>query len=106
MVTYPIYYIDKGLSLTPLKAVDHLGRLPVREDCLDERREFILGNGRADQALPRLFTGFGNDRWMWGIGCMLYRIKTRQECAIIVHDLFTNESRMFGVFEKTEVLIE
>ena len=70
MVTYLIYYIDKGLSVATLEAINHFDRLPVREDRLDEGGEFILWNGTADQPSPCLFVGANMDGWIEGIVCM------------------------------------
>ena len=69
-MTYPIYYVNEGLSVVPSEAVNHLSRPPVRKDCLDEGEEFILGNGVVDQALPYLLAGVGGDGWIGGIAHM------------------------------------
>jgi hypothetical protein len=47
VITYLVDNVDKGLSVA---SSDHIGRVPVREDCLDKRDSFILRNGTADQA--------------------------------------------------------
>ena len=49
VVTYLIYYIDKGLNVATLEIINYLNRLHVREYCLDKRGEFILWNGTANQ---------------------------------------------------------
>ena len=54
---YPIYHVDKGLSVALLKIVNNICYLLVREDCVNEGGEFILGNGVADQSLPGLLVG-------------------------------------------------
>ena len=77
-MTYPIYNVDKGLGITPLKTINHLGHLPIREDCLDERGEFVLGGRVADQALPCLLMRVDSDGWIGEIDCMMCRIKTRR----------------------------
>ena len=50
-MTYPVDYVDKGLSITLPKTIDHTGRLLVREYCLDKGGKFILGDGATDQLL-------------------------------------------------------
>src|SRR6266478_5296301 len=54
VVSYLIYDIDKGLSVAPLETIYKICHFHVREDCLDKGGEFILGDGRADQALQCL----------------------------------------------------
>ena len=70
VVTYLIYYIDKGLSVATLEIINHLNRFPVREYCLDKRGEFIVWNGTADQPSPCLLVGANRDGWIEGIVCM------------------------------------
>ena len=77
-MTYPIDHVDKGLSVAGLERIDHIGRFPVREDCLDERRELIAGNGAADQLLPCLLVGVESGGWIGEIVRMLCRTKMRR----------------------------
>ena len=51
MVTYLTHHVDKSLRVASSEMVNYISRLPVREDCLDKRTEFILGNGVANQTL-------------------------------------------------------
>lgn len=78
MVTHPIDHVDNDLCVARLKRIDHNGCLPIREDCLDEREELILGNGAADQPPPCLLVGVDGDRWIGKIVHMRCRIKIRQ----------------------------
>jgi len=84
-VTYPIYHVDKCLSVAALEGIDHVRRRPAREDCLNKRGEFtfILRNSVADQVLPRLFMGVERDGLIGGIVRALRRIKTRRGRAVI-----------------------
>ena len=58
---YPIYHINEGLSIALLEVVNNICYLLVREDCVDEGGEFILGSGVADQLLPGLLAGADSD---------------------------------------------
>ena len=60
-MTYPIYDVDKGLSITRLGRIDDICRLPVREDRFDKQRELIVGSCAADQLLPCLLVGVDSD---------------------------------------------
>jgi len=64
MVAYPVHNVDKGLSVARLERIDHIGCLSAQENCLNKRRELILGNGAADQALQRLITGAEGIGWI------------------------------------------
>jgi len=75
--TYLVDYVEKGWSVVPRETRDHISPPLVREDCLDKRGEFILGNGMTCQALPRLFIVNGSG-WVEGITRMLFWIQTRQ----------------------------
>ena len=77
LITYPIHYVDEGLSLTLPEAINHLGRPLVRKDCIDEGGEFVLGNGVTDQALPSLLMGIDINGWIGGMVRARWRIKTR-----------------------------
>ena len=77
-MTYPIYYVDDGLSIALLETINRIGCLLVREDRLYKRGEFTLGNRAADQALPRLLVRVSDDRWTGGVVHILCRIKVRQ----------------------------
>lgn len=70
MMAYPVHSVDKGLRVVRLERIDHIGCLSARENCLDKRRELILGNGAADQALQRLVTGVEGIGWIAGTFCM------------------------------------
>ena len=59
-----IYHVDNGLSVALLERINHTRRLPVREDCLDERDKLIPGNCGVDQPLPWLFTGVDGGGWI------------------------------------------
>ena len=80
-VTYPIYYVDKCPRVALSETVNNIGRLPGREDCLDEGREFILGNSAIDQASQAsplcLLAGVDSDGWIGGIVRVPYRVETR-----------------------------
>ena len=47
---YPVYHIDERLSVAPAEVTDHLDLVPAREDCLDERDDFVGEEGAADYA--------------------------------------------------------
>jgi len=51
VVTCLVDYIGEGLCVAPFKLYDEIGCLHVRDDCPDDREEFILGDRAADQAL-------------------------------------------------------
>ena len=74
-MTHPIYHVDKGLSVALLEKIDHIDHLPVREDCLDERGELILGNCTVDQLLPCLFVGVDRDGWIGEIVTHKHRVR-------------------------------
>ena len=82
-VTYPIYHVDKCLSVALLEGIDYVGRLLAREDCLDKRGELVLWNCVADQALPQLFMWVENDGWIRRVVRALPGIKTRRGRAAI-----------------------
>ena len=48
--------IDKGLGVALLETIDQTDGLPAREDRLDERCEFTLRVGTADQTAQGSFT--------------------------------------------------
>jgi len=78
MVAYPVHHVDKGLSVAPLERIYYIGCLATRENCPDKRRELILGNGAADQALQGLVTGVEGRGGIEGAFRMQCRIKTRR----------------------------
>jgi len=63
VVTYRIDRVDKGLGVAPSETTDHLGRLPARADCLNERDSFTLASSTADQGLQRSFTRVEGEGW-------------------------------------------
>ena len=99
MVTYPIYRVDECLSVARFEGVDHIGRIPVREDCLDERGELVLVNCAADQLLPCLLVGVDSDGWIGEAVRMLRTIMTRRG-GINIH-----EHKVRRAFDKSEVVI-
>lgn len=66
-MTYPICYVDEGLSVSLLKTVYHIGRVPIRKNFPDEGGEFFLGDGVADQPLQCLLVGVDSDGWIGGV---------------------------------------
>ena len=74
-MTYSVYYVNKSLSIAPQETINDLSRLPVREDCLDEGGEFIVGNGVADQALPCLLMEADSNGWVRRVVRMPCKIK-------------------------------
>ena len=51
-MTYPIYYVDKSLSISSSETSHSgRGRAPAQEDFFDKGQKFILGDGVIDQAL-------------------------------------------------------
>ena len=51
MVTCLVDYVGEGLCVAPFKLYDEIGCLHVRDDRPDDREEFILDDGVANQAL-------------------------------------------------------
>jgi hypothetical protein len=43
-----VYHVDKGLSVVPTEVTDHLDLILVREDCPNERDDFVRGEGAPD----------------------------------------------------------
>ena len=56
VTTYLVDDIDKGLGVALLETTSQIDRLPAREDCLDKRGSFTLGQGAADQTVQGSFT--------------------------------------------------
>ena len=62
-LTYLIYYVDKGLNVSPLETSSNIGHPHARDDRLDDGGKLVPGDSMADQALQGLFIRVENDGW-------------------------------------------
>ena len=58
-----MYHIDEGLCGVPVETTDHLNLILFHENIIDQRDEFMRGEGTGSQAYAGRHLNFDEGRW-------------------------------------------